>query len=167
MKKKTVMDLWNVIMRLEELKSDIKFSYFIARNKMLLQKHVEELSKVQQPTQDFMEFEDKRVILLQQHADKDKNGRAQHCSQSNQYVVTVNRDRFNEEFAQLKDSYKDTLTSRDKQMTEYFKILDEDISIKLMKIKFSKLPREIQPIFLNIFMEADLIEEDNSEEENN
>ena len=167
MKKQTVIDLWNVIMRVEEFKSNIKVSYFVAKNKMLLKSHVESIAKLQTPDKDFQEFEYKRSLLIQRYSEKDRNGKSQYCSQSKQYVITVNREQFEDEVAKLRESYKDALEKRDKQMTSYFQVLTEDISLDLVKIKLSELPQEIEPVILNIFMEADLIQEDNSEEENN
>ena len=166
MKKRTLLDLWNAIARLEEFKSDIKFSYFLAKNKMIIKEDIQLLEEIQKPSVDFSEFESKRVTLLQTYADKDRTGRAQYCSQSNQYILTVNRQQFEEEFAKLRDEYRETLLARERQMKGFTEILNEEIQIKLMKIKLSNLPKEIASVFLNTFMEADLIEEDTSEEEN-
>jgi len=160
MKRRTLLDLWNTIMKLEEFKSNIKFSYFIARNKMLLKKEIELLMEVQKPSDDFLAFDNKRVLLLQKYADKDKNGKTQFCTQSNQYFLTTNREQFEEEFSKLREEYKDVLDIRDKQMKTFSEMVEEDIQVQLMKIKLSHLPTEIEPVVLNVFMEADLVEDD-------
>lgn len=161
MKRRTLLKLWQVVQRLEGLKHDVRFSYFLAKNKVSLKAELDLLDEAQKPSESFIAYEQKRVETAQQFADKDANGQPK--THNGQYVIYDDKAGFEKEIKKLKTKFKTAISAREKQLKEYEALLDEDVHISLTKINFSQLPPQIESAFLEVFIEADLIE-DSAEE---
>jgi len=158
MKRRTVLNLWQAISKLEGLKHDVRFSYFLAKNKVILKPEIEAFEEAQQPQEAYIQFETKRVELAQTFADKDANGSPK--VHNGQFVIFDKRDEFDAEIKKLKTKFKTAIDARNKQLEEYAKMLNEPIELQLSKIKFKQLPPQIESAFLEIFIEAGIIEDD-------
>ena len=162
MKRRTLLKLWQVVQRLEGLKHDVRFSYFLAKNKVALKAELDILDEAQKPSDTFVAYEQKRVELAQQFSDKDDNGQPK--THNGQYVIYDNKADFEKEIKKLKTKFKTAIAAREKQIKEYEALLDEPVETQLTKIRFSQLPPQIESAFLEVFIEANIIEEDQPEE---
>lgn len=161
MKRETLVRLWKSIERLEGLKHDVRFSYFLAKNKVSLKSELDIMEEAQKPSEAFLEFENRRVELAQQFADKDANGQPK--VHNGQYVIFDSRDDFEKDMKKLKTKFKSAISAREKQIEEYAALLKEPVELELAKIRFSQLPPQIESAYLEVFLEAGLIDEDDEE----
>jgi hypothetical protein len=157
MKRRTLLNLWQAINKLEGLKHDVRFSYFLAKNKVALKPEIEAFEEAQKPQDDYIQFETKRVELAQTYADKDANGSPK--VHNGQFVIFDKRDEFDAEIKKLKTKFKKAIDARNTQLEEYAKMLDEPVELELSKIKFRQLPPQIESAFLEIFIEAGIIDD--------
>lgn len=158
MKRETLVKLWKAIGSLEGLKHDVRFSYFLAKNKVALKAELDIMEEAQKPSEAYLEYEKQRIETAQGLADKDKN--EQPKVHNGQYVIYDNRDKFEAEIKKLKTKFKTAIAAREKQIKEYEVLLKEPVELELSKIKFSHLPQQIESAFLQVFIEADVIDED-------
>ena len=161
MKRETLVKLWKVIGSLEGLKHDVRFSYFLAKNKVALKAELDIMEEAQKPSEAYLEYEKQRIETAQGLADKDKN--EQPKVHNGQYVIYDNRDKFEAEIKKLKTKFKTAINAREKQIKEYEALLNEPVELALAKIKFSQLPSQIESAYLQVFIEADVIEDDQAE----
>ena len=159
MKRRTILNLWKALAQLEGLKHDVRFSYFIAKNKVAIKPEMEALDEAQKPTEIYLEFEAKRVEAAQLYSDKDENGSPK--VHNGQFVIFEKRAEFEKEIKKLKTKFKTAISGRDKQLADYETMLKDDVeTVGLTKIRFSQLPKSIEPAFLEVFIEADVIMDD-------
>jgi hypothetical protein len=161
MKRETMVKLWKVIGSLEGLKHDVRFSYFLAKNKVALRAELDIMDEAQKPSEAYLEFENRRVELAQKFSDKDANGQPK--VHNGQYVIYDNRDEFEKEMKKLKTKFKSAIESREKQIDEYAALLKEPVELSLSKIKFTQLPPQIESAYLEVFLEAGVIDDDSGE----
>jgi hypothetical protein len=161
MKRETMVKLWKVIGALEGLKHDVRFSYFLAKNKVGLKAELDIMEEAQKPSEAYLEFENRRVELAQKFSDKDANGQPK--VHNGQYVIYDNRDEFEKEMKKLKTKFKSAIESREKQIDEYAALLKEPVELSLSKIKFTQLPPQIESAYLEVFLEAGVIDDDSGE----
>jgi len=158
MKRSTIVKLWRVLGNLEGLKHDVRFSYFLAKNKVALRTELEVMEEAQKPSESFLAYEQKRVETAQSFADKDANGNPK--VHNGQYVIYDKRDEFEKEMAKLKTKFKTAIAAREKQVADYAVLLEEPVEISLSKIRFSQLPQQIESGYLEVFIEANIIQDD-------
>lgn len=161
MVKKTALKLWQVFGQLEGLKHDVRFSYFLAKNKVALKSEIELLEEAQKPSELFLQYEAKRIEAAQKYSDKDQNGNPK--IHNDQYVIYDERDKFEEEIKKLKTKFKKAIAEREAQLKEYAKFLEEPLELQLTKIRFDQLPNQIEAVVIETFLEADIIEEGEKE----
>lgn len=158
MKRRTALKLWQVFGKLEGLKHDVRFSYFLAKNKVALKAELDLLEESQKPSQAFLEYEARRVESAQKFADKDANGNPK--IHNNSYIIYDKREDFEKEIKTLKTKFKKAISDRENQIKDYEKLLDEPVELQLTKIRFTQLPPQIEASVLEVFIEADIIEDD-------
>jgi hypothetical protein len=158
MKRRVILDLWKVLSQLEGLKHDVRFSYFLAKNKVALKSEIEALNEANTPSAAYLEFENKRVEGAQRFADKDEVGNPKVFN--NQYVITEHKSDFEAEMKKLKTKFKTAIEAREKQIKDYEDLLEEEVEFKPTKLRFSQLPRQVESSVLEVFIEADIIEDD-------
>lgn len=158
MKKSTVLKLWKVFCQLEGLKHDVRLSYFLAKNKRDIKAEIEIMDEAQKASQAFIEYETRRVELAQLLSDKDANGNPK--IHNGQYIIYDKKDEFEAEMKKLKTKFKKAISDREKQVTEYNSMLDDEVSLNLSKINIRQLPSQIEPSVIEIFLEASLIDDD-------
>lgn len=158
MKRRTILKLWQALGNLEGLKHDVRFSYFIAKNKVSIKSEIEALDEAQKPTETYLKYETERVELAKEFSDKDENGDPK--VKNGQFIILGARDKFEDYIQKLKEAFKATISEREKQLKDYESLLDEDIETILTKIRFTQLPNQIEAAYLEIFIEADVINDD-------
>lgn len=161
MKRRLLLDFWAAISELENNDYDFNFSYFLAKNKILLKPDIELLDKSQRPSEEFLEFENKRHILANKYCDKDfPSGKPQIFN--NQYVINEKRDEFEKEMEKLRETYQESIEKRMSQLKEYDLLLEEDITFQPVTIQKNKIPKQINSRSLQIFLELNIIEENDT-----
>jgi len=159
MKKIDVLRLNEVFNRFGDMKYGVKFSYFLAKNRIAIKSEVEALEEARKPEQDFLNFEVERVKLAQEYSDKDSSGKP--IIQNGAFVIVEKLDQFEKQMEKLKKKYKNAIEQREAQMKEFEKILNEEYVINNpFKIAFSELPQSIEPSVIEVLISADLIKEE-------
>lgn len=144
MKRKDYIALFGNLKKLGGLKG-VKFAYAVEKNKNLLKQEVESVQEAIKPLENFQEYDAKRMKLAEQYAEKDEKGKAKTRKLDNgveEYVIT-DLDAFNKDFEALKEENKSVLEERDAQIDEGNRLLDEEITIELYKIKLADVPEDI------------------------
>ena len=123
----------------------VKFSYAVAKNLNILKPELESLEKSMEASDSFKEYDAKRVVLVEKHANKDKDGKPkkEEVNGVEQYVVEENKKAFEKDWESLKKEYKDALDARQKQTDEYTELLTTKSEVVLHKIKLEDVPADI------------------------
>ena len=148
---------WEVIQELQKQNHNVLFSYFVVKNKLALQDIVEPFLEVKKTPEDFLEYERKRVMLAQEHADKDEYG--QPSVRNNNFVITQRAGEFQQALQTLRDEYESVLTKREEQLKAVDDILDKEIEFNEEKIELSSIP-ELPPLLLEPLVKLGLIIDD-------
>lgn len=137
-------DLYTHLQSLETVKDlkGVKFAYSILKNKKKIEEEIKLFEEVIKPTTSYEEYERKRIVLCEIHAEKDTEGRP--VIVGDKYKL-VDIDLFNEELEKLKGGYQEVIEERIEQINEYNKILDEEVIFDVIKINFIDLPSDITP----------------------
>jgi hypothetical protein len=159
-KKLDLLRLHNVITSLEGEKYSVKFSYFIAKNKVAMRDEIEALEEVSKVSEGFQEFENKRIELAQKHADKNEDGSPQ--VQNDNFVLNENVGLFQKEFGELIEQNKDVLSNREEQLKQFNEILGQNTEFEGSKIGIGDIPEDIEPVKIECFILADLIIEEDT-----
>jgi len=122
-----------------------KFTVWVARNSELIKKELELLNEGKKPSEEYLEYEQKRAMLAIEHSNKDEAGNAK--------LVKVNEElskydiidifAFEKAFAEVTDKYSQAIEDFKKQSAEYDKMMQEESEIVLNKISFDLLPEDI------------------------
>lgn len=138
MKNKELLELYEFLHKIN-LKG-VKFSYAIAKNISIIKPEVESLQKSIDMTEEYKEFDAKRIELAKKHAKKDKNGEPLVVDKN---YVPENEAELEKKFAVLKEENKELVEARKKQMDEFNELLDKQNDVKLYKISIKDIPEEI------------------------
>lgn len=126
MLKSQLVSLLVTIEQIEHGQYGIKFSYGIARNKEKIKPEVENLKKL---------YNDKKIALLEEYADKDADGKPIIVKTENEMVEY-----------QINEPNRTPLHEAINKITlEYFDILAEDVDLDLYRIKIDYFPDNLTP----------------------
>ncbi len=157
-KKKDLLGLHNSIMAMEGNAYSVKFSYFIAKNKVALRDEITALEDVRRVSDEFKAFETVRVKLAQENADKNEDGSAK--ISGNSFVITSNAEKFQKELEAVKLQYSKIIKKREKQLKEFEELLESEAEFEGAKIDFKDIPQNVEPKVLEVLILCDLIIED-------
>jgi len=157
--KRDLLKLYNGIIAMEGRAYSVKFSYFIAKNKVALRDEISALEEARKPSDEYRSFDTKRAKLAQKYADKNEDGSAK--IHENSFVITKNVDKFQSEIKKLREKNKKYITEFEKQMVDFEELLDTEATLEnTSKIVFKDIPQSIEPSILEVLILADLIIED-------
>lgn len=120
--------------------SGIKFAYAMAKNINLVKSEIETFRETLKPTNEFNEYENKRIELAKKYAKKDEKGVP--MIKGNEYDVE-DRDAFEKEYEELKAENKEIIDAREKQVKDFESFLKEESKLSLHKIKSVDIPENI------------------------
>jgi hypothetical protein len=152
MKNNDILNLYDGLSKIN-LKG-VKFSYGVAKNIALLKTEVESLSKAQESSKEFVEYDNARIELAKKHAKKDDKGEP--VVEKNSYVIE-NQEAFDKEFETLKKTHKKALDERENQIKDFNDLLEKETDIQFHKIKLEDVPEDISTEQMTTIY--DLIEE--------
>ena len=136
----------------------VKFAYAVARNLQIIKREMEALQEAIKPSDDFSDFEKKRLELCRKHADKNEKGDP--IIIGSEFSIQ-DRQSFDIDLENLRDNHHDVCELRERQVEEYEQLLEETCDLDLHKIAKDNLPENITAE--QIFGIIDIIENDNSE----
>lgn len=117
-----------------------QFAVAVLKNRKKIEDEIILLEEVIKPNPIFEEYEKKRIVLCEVHAEKDVDGKS--VIVGDKYKL-VDIDLFNIDLDKLKNNYQDIIDERVQQINKYNNLLDEDIDIDLIKLKYDDLPENI------------------------
>ena len=153
MNKKDIVDLYNILMSFNGSYT-AKFSYFISKNKSLINPEINVLKEIEKPSKEFLKYEKEKLNTIIKYAVKKEDGNP--LIINNQYKID-NVKGFELEHDKLKEKYKDCIKEKETKDKEIEEILNEEIEIELYKIKIDLIP-DIEVDKMDVLIKLDLIE---------
>jgi hypothetical protein len=150
-----LLNLWHALESVKGKKVNIKFSYFVAKNRLSLKNEREAINEAQEPSEVFKTYDQDRGTLAEKFADKDPNGKP--IIQNNQYVITEKWNDFEKELEKLKKKYKKVIDERNEQLEKLKEFLNEEVEFEGHQIKLDNLPSDLEPNIVEIFLVTNLI----------
>jgi seryl-tRNA synthetase len=161
MKKRDLLSLYNALTMVEGRQFSVKFSYFIAKNKVLLKNEITALEEARKPDPKFVEFDTKRATMAHDMADKDEKGQAK--VENNNFIIIEKVNEFKKALDELKEKNSKVIKDQEQSIKDFEDILDEDVEYKGPKIDFKDIPTGIEAVILEALIVADLIIEEQQE----
>ena len=156
--RKDLLRLHNGIAIMEGRQYSVKFSYFIAKNKVALRDEISALEEAKKPSEGFKEYDGVRARMAQEYADKNEDGTAK--IHENSFVITARADEFQESLAAQREKYAGVIKEFEGQMEEFNELLNGEVTFDGARIDFKDIPPSIEPAVLEVLILADLIIED-------
>lgn len=152
-----LLNLWHALEKIKSRKANIKFSYFVAKNRLNLKNEIEAINETQEAPEAFKAFDKERGALAEKYSDKDLNGKA--IIKDNQYVITEKRGEFDKELEKIRKKYKKVVEERETQLEKLREFLNEVIDFEGYKIELDNLPPDLEPFLVETLLITDLIKE--------
>ena len=134
----------------KELKG-VKFAYAVVKNIRLIDREIDILKKIAEPSDQYKEYDKQRTDLCEVQAKKDDKGEP--IIVNNNYVIS-DLVSFNKEMLALQDTHKDAINSHAHKLKELEAIMKEDANINLYTISIDSIPEDITG---EILMDIDAI----------
>lgn len=128
----------NAIAILAQVKGSCKFAYGVAKNKKILDDEASLMRTGIAPKKEFMDYENKRVVLCEKHADKDNDGKP--IIVNNLYQGLDANEKFQKEMKKLAEDNEKAISDRQKQIDSFNEMLKEECEIELWQIKLEDIP---------------------------
>jgi hypothetical protein len=146
MKKRDIFPTLEALTSLAEGKVNVKFAYFIAKNKKILEEEAaiirETLESFKNPEK-FEEYESKRIEICKKMSEKDSDGNPVIIS-NNFVIADADIPEFEKKLEALKNKYSDVIEGQANIKKQIEDLLDEDLEdAKLLKTNLSSFPEEI------------------------
>ena len=128
-----------------------KFVYGVSKNINILKPEIESLEKAITLSKEFGIYDDARVELAKEYAKKDEKGVALTNKTmkdgkviSEEYILD-NKEAFEKALKKLQKENQEVISTREKQVEDYLKMLDEEVSIAFFPymIAFEDLPTNL------------------------
>ena len=155
MKKRDLISLYNALTMIEGRPFSVKFSYFVAKNKVLLKSEFTALEEARKPDPKFVEFDTERAKMAHDMADKDEKGQAK--VENNNFIIVERVDEFKKSLDDLKEKYSKVIEEQEQNVKDYEDILDEEFNYKGPRIDFKDIPAGIEATILEALIVANLI----------
>lgn len=155
MKRRDLLRLNNGILMLEGRQFSVKFSYFIAKNKVALRDEMAAIEEARKAGDGFKEYDLQRAKLAQEYSDKNEDGSAK--IHDNSFVITSRLEDFQKALAEIREKYAEPIKEYEGQMADFNELLDGEVDFEGAKIDFKDIPPSIEPAMLEVLILADLI----------
>lgn len=141
-KREKLFVMWDVFQRLLVKKSAVKFHYMILKNKQAIEPEIESIREIGKPSQDYQEFDSKRIQMCNEFCEKDESGKP--AVVNNNFVIPDDKKKaFEDALTALKEEYKEALDSVDSKRQEIDELMEEDVDLPLVKIPLSVIPNDL------------------------
>lgn len=137
-----LIELYDTIKTIDDVEKNRKmFTHAITLTELNIQSNVIALLKIGQPSVEYIEYEKHRGLLLNKYADRDSSGKVIINSVTN--LAKIKNDNMEDaklEFDKVDKEYEDILESRNKELNEYYSILDKEVDVDIVQCKFEYFP---------------------------
>ena len=123
-----------------------EFAKAVFLNKDAIQKELKILQNFQRiPHPDYMNYENERMIICINYAEKDTNGNPiiENGPDGRQRYKIEDQMGFQIDFAELREKYKEVIDDMDNSQKEFDDFINQPSDVKLTKINLNSLPDEI------------------------
>jgi hypothetical protein len=155
MKKRDLLKLNGALSSIEGRQFSVKFSYFIAKNKVAIKNEFDALEIARKPDPKYIEYDTKRAELAHKMADRDEKGQAMIVN--NSFVIIEKVDEFKTELDKLKKEYSEAIQTQEKNLKDFEDLLNEEIEFRGPKIDLKDIPQTIEPSVLEVLITSNLI----------
>jgi len=143
------IQMWATLNSLANVKTSAKGAYGIAKNKRILEVEKDAIQKAQQAhmassmSDDLRKFEEERVELCKEYADKDEDGNP--ITSNNQFKVVERNAEFIKALNELREEpvYAAAIKAREDKDNEFQNFMKESIEVEVHLIKVDDLPNDI------------------------
>jgi hypothetical protein len=149
-KRKDLVVLDNTLAELANMQGSVRFAYAVAKTKININPEIVTIKEVIKLPDDFVAYENQRIDLCNQLADKDSSGKPLLFGGS--FVIEANRTEFDERLKVLRDKYAEAISNRAKKEPEIEKFLEEEVEAVVSKIDLSDLPNIMTPNIIHRIM---------------
>ena len=118
----------------------VTFAYAVTKNKNILKPEIVALQEAEKPSDDYIQYDKKRVEIVKKYAKKDEKGKF--IIVNNQYEIE-NLEEFEKEFEDLQEKHSEVLEKRADQLKEVDNLLDKEVDITLHKVNIKDIPQSI------------------------
>jgi len=152
-----ILEMSIIFEALAQKQVNVRFAYAMAKNKAAIEKQAKILREASMPSTKYLEYEQKRVSLGREMADKDEKGKP---LADGPLFRIPDIDKFNERWDELKEEYKEVIKAREKQLKDFEEIMDKQVDIKgLETVAFEDLPEQISSAEMSALMPLIIKEE--------
>ena len=159
--KDKVLALDNMFDEFAKVKTNVKFLYTVHKNKRILETEVKSLMEAKEPTAKYMEFQQKRIALCEEHCERNEQGRPVMTNvgtpQQSYVFSEEKRPLFEGEVGPLKEEYKEEIEEQEEKEKQFFELLKEEVELELCKFKLDIMPEKVFGQEMDLLF--DLIEE--------
>lgn len=123
-----------------------KFVYAVSRTLLYCEPEIKCHQKVMKPSSEFIEYQNKFNNLLEEHCSKDKDGNPKKKIIGPGimlYEGVEGNKKFEEAKVKLEKKYQKALDEREKQKKIYEKLMEEEVEVKIHKVKYKFVPTDI------------------------
>jgi len=145
--RENLVQLYGALNALSEKEMKAKAAYGIAKNKSKVESEVKSIQEAQQkiqPAPEVLEFEEKRINLCKEAANKDDNGEPITIGPRFDIPVGAMPD-FEKKIDELREEYKEALDQKEKNDEEWVELMKEEIEIDIHQIHIDMMPDTITP----------------------
>ncbi len=135
------LSIYNKLGNLGDLRG-AKFSYTITKIKDAIEPQLKKVREMAVMSEEYKEFDKKRIELNESHAKKDKKGEIE--TKDGRYVI-ADQAKFDKEVESLKKKYDKAIKEREQQAKDVEAFLKEEITLKLRTLPLAVVPDTITP----------------------
>ena len=118
----------------------VRFAYAVSRNINMLKHEIELIDKLTQPSKEFTEYEQERVKLNIEFAEKDDKDQPK--TVDGHYVIN-DMKAFKKAMEGVQKKHKKTIDEREKQLADFNKFLEDESTFVPYKVKMANVPENI------------------------
>lgn len=140
-----VFKLQTDLAKLKDLKG-VKFNYCVSKNLALLDGELKALKDTLKMSDEYKAFDQKRVDLAKEFAQKDENGKPKLSinpeTKESSYLL-ADQKAFNIAFKKLQEDNQEVVDQRTKQLEDFNLFIEKESTVALYKIKLEDISPEI------------------------
>ncbi len=119
----------------------LEFAYAVFKNKQLIDNKLMEVDFIKNVTPEVIEYEEKRVKLCEEFANKDDKGMP--IIEKDLYIIT-DKDTFKTKMDELLTQYKPFVEERQRQIELFNDKMNSQVDFQFIKIKKEQIPAQVQ-----------------------
>jgi hypothetical protein len=147
MKNKEIKEIYEGLQQVSGNIQGVRINYAISRTIRHLKPIAESLDDAIKPSEQYIEFEQKRVEMMEKYCDRDDKGNPMKevIGKSVQYSITQKLGQFQKALETLSKPYKKAISQREKQIADYALLLEKECeeTVKLHMISLDDVPETI------------------------